>query len=119
MLALEEVIIDTHDDYTPWSCCSVGFDDEGNFVVRFDSIDYDDHRNDYTRDIVVEKEEALKMAQYLKVHLVGLPQHIEHKFGKELGFSTYREVEDMFKELMDYVLSCGVHYNIRRISLQL
>lgn len=41
MLTLEETIVDTHDDYTPWADCVVGFNNDGDFVIRYNFINYE------------------------------------------------------------------------------
>ena len=53
MLTLEETIVDTHDDYNPWADCVVGFNNDGDFVIRYNFIDYDNRSNCYTRDAII------------------------------------------------------------------
>ena len=114
MLTLEETIIDTHDDYNPWAECVVGFNDDGNFVIRYDFTDYDEPESNYILDAVVKKENALVVALFLKIHLIDLPSYLEKKFGEPLNTSTSTEVKHVFEDLINYISACKGDYHLHR-----
>lgn len=118
MLALEEIIVDTHDDYTPWADCLVGFNDDGDFVVRYNFIDYDYRERSYTREAVIKKDNALEVAQFLGVHLIDLPMHLEEKFGQPLDSSTAGEVKSIFEDLLNYISANKGNYQLHRLAIQ-
>lgn len=111
-LALEEVIIESHDDYEIWASVTVGFDAGKNFVIRLQSTDYDHHENDYTEDLVVSFEDAFRMSRRLHINMVDLPSHMASRFGDYSNLSVPSAVSALFKTMAGYVLDCGAHYKI-------
>jgi len=113
MLLLEELIIDSDGDMLIGSGIVAGFDDEKNFAVV---LDYTDYETGYNRKIwaVVEKEDALAMADYLKVRLTSLPQEILERFGDSSDIAVPSEVEAVFKEILDFIIACGVRYRLKK-----
>ena len=112
MLLLEELIIDSDGDMLIGSGIVAGFDDEKNFAVV---LDYTDYETGYNRKTwaVVEKEDALAMADYLKVRLTSLPQEILERFGDSSDIAVPSEVEAVFKEILDFIIACGVRYRLK------
>lgn len=113
MLLLEELIIDSDGDMLIGSGIVAGFDDEKNFAVV---LDYTDYETGYNRKTwaVVEKEDALAMADYLKVRLTSLPQEIFERFGDSSDIAVPSEVEAVFKEILDFIIACGVRYRLKK-----
>jgi hypothetical protein len=113
MLLLEELIIDSDGDMQFGSGIVAGFDDEKNFAVV---LDYTDYETGYNRKTwaVVEKEDALVMADYLKVRLTSLPQEIFERFGDSSDIAVPSEVEAVFKEILDFIIACGVRYRLKK-----
>lgn len=113
MLLLEELIIDSDGDMQFGRGIVAGFDDEKNFAVV---LDYTDYETGYNRKTwaVVEKEDALVMADYLKVRLTLLPQEIRERFGDSSDIAVPSEVEALFKDILDFILSCGVRYQLKK-----
>jgi hypothetical protein len=113
MLLLEELIMDSDGDMLIGSGIVAGFDDEKNFAVV---LDYTDYETGYNRKTwaVVEKEDALAMADYLKVRLTSLPQEILERFGDSSDIAVPSEVEAVFKEILDFIIACGVRYRLKK-----
>ena len=112
MLLLEELIIDSDGDMQFGSGIVAGFDDEKNFAVVLDFTDYETGYNRNTWAIV-EKEEALEMADYLKVRLTSLPKEILERFGDWSDIAVPSEVVAVFKDILDFIISCGVRYQLK------
>ena len=112
MLLLEELIIDSDGDMQIGSGIVAGFDDEKNFAVV---LDYTNYETGYNRNTwaIVEKEEALEMADYLKVRLTSLPKEILERFGDWSDIAVPSEVEAVFKDILDFIISCGVRYQLK------
>ena len=113
MLLLEELIMDSDGDMLIGSGIVAGFDDEKNFAVV---LDYTDYETGYNRKTwaVVEKEDALAMADYLKVLLTSLPQEIFERFGDLSDIAVPSEGEAVFKEILDFIIACGVRYQLKK-----
>ena len=111
MLLLEEIIIESNGDLEIVSTVVVGFDDDKNFVVELETNDYEVRRGNQRLWAVVKKEDALMLADYLKVKLTALPKTFDKKFG-ESGAFVLSYVEARFKEILDFILGCGVHYQL-------
>ena len=112
MLLLEELIIDSDGDMQFGSGIVAGFDDEKNFAVV---LDYTDYETGYNRNTwaIVEKEEVLEMADYLKVRLTSLPKEILERFGDWSDIAVPSEVVAVFKDILDFIISCGVRYQLK------
>ena len=112
MLLLEEMIIDSDGDMQIGSGIVAGFDDDKNFAVV---LDYTDYETGYSRKTcaVVEKEESLMIADNLKTRLTALPQEIRERFGDSSDIAVPSEVEAVFKEILDFIISCGVRYQLK------
>lgn len=111
MLLLEEIIVESGGDLEIVSTVVVGFDDDKNFVVELETNDYEFRCGNQRLWAVVEKEDALMLADYLKVKLTALPRTFDEKFG-ESGVFVLSYVEARFKEILDFILDCGMHYQL-------
>lgn len=111
MLLLEEIIVESNSDLEIVSTVVVGFDDDKNFVMELETNDYEARRGNQRLWAVVEKEDALMLADYLKVKLTALPKVFDEKFG-ESGPFVLSYVEARFKEILDFILDCGIHYQL-------
>lgn len=113
MLLLEELIIDSDGDMEIGSVVVAGFDDDKNLVVE---LHFSDYVSDYDRKTwaVVEKEDALEMAKHLEIRLTALPAEIGKRFGDSSDTAVPSEVEGVFKDILDFILECGVHYRLKK-----
>lgn len=118
MLALEEVIIESHDDFEIWSSVVVGFDTSKNLVVRLDCIDYKENGSGVRQDAVVGKEDAFALSCRWHTKLTGLPHFIYSRFGDGSNLSVPSEVEGLFKEILDFILDSGGRYVLDRQRLR-
>ena len=82
-----------------------------NFVMELETNDYEARRGNQRLWAVVEKEDALMLADYLKVKLTALPKVFNEKFG-ESGAFVLSYVEARFREILDFILDCGIHYQL-------
>ncbi|MDE6483552.1 MAG: hypothetical protein K2L01_07345 [Rikenellaceae bacterium] len=115
MFALQEVIIESHDDLDIWSAVTVGFDDEKNLVVLLEYIDYDDRHNDnHNTSAIIDKEEAVVLSRRLGVSVTALPKIIFDRYGDTTDLSGPSYVEEVFKEILDLLNDNLVRYRIKR-----
>ena len=62
MMALERSIIETHDDYSVWRGINAGFDDDRNFVVEMEYVNYDEREPGCRTLAIVEGRDAYRLA---------------------------------------------------------
>ncbi len=106
-LVLNEVLIEKEYDLDLWAGVCVGFDEEKNFVLRIEYDHCDEPGLYYGTDVVIEPEDAYRLARSLGVRLVGLPAYFNKKFGQEtLVFDTFL-VKRLFDDLIDFVMTHG------------
>ena len=113
MLLLEEIIAVSDEDLEIVSDLVAGFSDDKNFVVKLETDEYGVRcRSRRKVWAIVEKEDALMLADYLKVKLTALPLEFQKRFGDSSGSLANSYVEAEFKEILDFILDCGVHYQL-------
>ena len=114
MLLFEEYILASDDDLEIASDIVVGFDDDKNFVVELIKTNYMvSHGGERRVRAVVDKEEALLLADYLNVRLTALPKCFDQRFGEFSNILKPSYVDAQFKEILEFILDCGVHYRLK------
>ena len=63
---------------------------------------------------IIEKDEAMAMSEHLDVKLTDLPQTICKHCGDTSYVFVPSHVEELFKDVLDFILDCGAHYRISR-----
>ena len=114
MMTLQEVIVESHDDFPIWSSVVVGFDDDKSLVVLLEHDDYDEPDYAYKVYATVDKRDAMGMARRLNVSLTDLPAVIFKRYGEASNVFVPSEVEATFKDILDVILDCGVRYRLKR-----
>ena len=61
-----------------------------------------------------KKDEAMAMSEHLDVKLTDLPQTICKHCGDTSYVFVPSHVEELFKDVLDFILDCGAHYRISR-----
>ena len=61
----------------------------------------------------VDREDTAKMAAFLNVPIEQLPQRIWEECGDSSDICTYSEINGIFKDVLDYILDCGVRYVLK------
>ena len=61
-----------------------------------------------------KKDEAMAMSEQLNVKLTDLPQTICKHCGDTSYVFVPSHVEELFKDVLDFILDCGAHYRISR-----
>ena len=113
MAELDRVLMVSHEDFDPYASLLVEFDDEMNLNIILDWEFSDEPSMNYRRIACVDKENAFYLAKKKKIHLVELPEHFYKKFRDDSFCATAREVEDLFAEVVDYLLDNKVGYKIK------
>lgn len=112
-LVLNESLIEMEYDLDLWAGVIVGFDEKKNFILR---IEYN-HCNEaslyYGTDVIVEPEEAYRLAHSLGVRLVDLPAYFNKKFGKDGLVFDSLSVKRLFDDLIDFVTLHKTNYRKR------
>ena len=90
----------SHEDFDTWSTLTVGFNYTKSLVICLTFYDY--------------KNEAMAMSEQLNVKLTDLPQTICKHCGDTSYVFVPSHVEELFKDVLDFILDCGAHYRISR-----
>lgn len=114
MLALEEWIAQSDDDLEIWASVTVGFDDEKKLAVKLEYIDYEEEGRNRTVFAFVSSGDAYDMARHLNVRLTALPMEIKKRCGYNSTTLVPSQVEKCFKEVLSFIVSCGVGYKLCR-----
>lgn len=115
MMALERSIIETHDDYSVWRGINAGFDDDRNFVVEMEYVNYDEREPGCRTLAIVEGRDAYRLAHRNGVKLVELPELIENKFGESTGAALPSYVKEVFGRILDFIAGNGIRYTLKDI----
>lgn len=114
MLTSEKIIVESDGDIEIVATIVAGFDYLNNFVVQYDFEDYRNGGKDYTHSAIVDEEDGMVMARHLKVSYADLPQALYDEFGETAGTSVPSEVEDVYKNVLDFILDCGAKYKLKQ-----
>lgn len=103
-------IIESDEDLEIVSTIDAEYNSKSNLVIEYYCINYEKRRNviDYTATV----ENTEKLAKRLKVNPIDLPQAIYDEFGDSTGVSRLSDIEYVFKEILDFILDCGVKYKL-------
>lgn len=115
MMALERSIIETHDDYSVWRGINAGFDDDRNFVVEMEYVNYYAREQGCRTLAIVEGSDAYRLAHRNGVKLVELPELIENKFGESTGTALPSYVKEVFGRILDFIAGSGIRYTLKDI----
>lgn len=114
MLVLEEWIAQSDDDLEIWASVTVGFDSEKELAVKLECIDYEDEMRNRLVFAFVSFEDAYHMAKRLNVRLTALPRAIKNRCGNDSSTLVPSQVEKCFREVLDFIVSCGACYKLCR-----
>ncbi len=113
--ALLEVLAESDDDLEIWASLVVGFDAAKNFIVRFEYTNYEERARDYDIDLLVEPDEAFRLARLWRVRLVELPRACCERFGRLNPYPqpVPSQVKRLFGALSDALRENGIR--VRRV----
>ena len=121
MATLRASIANTHDDYELYIETYVEFDDEKQFVITLDEYDYSYPRFNGNNELecstkaYISFDDAWKIASKLKIRVIELPDYFHETFGINHD-GEYEEVVDIFRDMLNFVLSNGVRYTLKKRS---
>ena len=61
----------------------------------------------------VDREDTAKMAAFLNVPIEQLPLRIWEECGDSSDICTPSEIKGIFKDVLEYILDCGVRYVLK------
>lgn len=112
MLALEHLIICSHEDFSDWSTLVAGFNDQKQLVFQLKYTNDNTPKLNHTNIAYLNQEEAFSLAQKLHVPLIELPQAFYKKFGSD-SFCYPSDVEQVFSGILRYIVSQQISYHLR------
>lgn len=113
MLTIYKNIISSDEDQPIVYDLDCGYDDNSCFTVILEKHYYDEFR--YREYIAkVSKEESYILAKRNKCAMVKLPEVISNRFYYHIINPSTYVVEEIFSDVLQYLLSSHVHYNISK-----
>lgn len=119
MLTLEELLIETDNDQPVVVSVTAGYNDDLCMVVRLEYENYEDKERSCTKDAIVAKDDAYKLAKAMKVEMNKLPAKICTEFGVPLnGFYTPSEACSIYDDILGIITAYGIRYKIQKKNLR-
>lgn len=114
MLALEEWIAESDDDLEIWASVTVGFDDDKNFIVMYEYVDYEEESNNYVLKALIGLQDASRLSDKLDVRLTALPLAIKERYINHSSVLVPSQVEARFKSILKFITGYGIRYRLKR-----
>ncbi len=118
---LDESIISMHDDLDPYVRIGVGFSDNIELVVGMTYVDWGQQyagapRMGYDKRIIIaEKDDLVKLANYLHTTLSGIPRAMAKEFGCRGEVWRKSEVFDVFNEILNYLSVLDINFKTEMV----
>lgn len=112
MLILEHEILCSDEDQIVADYLSVGYNNAFCLVVYIESHHAETGNKKYTIAAFVEKEDAYSLAHRLNTSMKELPAIIAEAFDYNLINASRRQVNDTFKEIVEYLCDNKCPYKI-------
>lgn len=93
-------------------CVSADINYRKELVIEYITTDYRTEIES-KKLATVDRDDTAKMAAYLNVPIEQLPQRILDECGDTSDVCTPSEIKDIFKDVLEYILDCGVRYTLK------
>lgn len=114
MLTLEELLIETDSDLPIVATVIIGFENEGDLMLVYESMNYDTPSESHIKYALVEKQEVYTLAKKMHIPLIQLPVYIAKKYGVQpFCQAVPSEALALFKEILNYFASYGIKYQYK------
>lgn len=119
MALLTTSIANTHEDYEICIETHVELDAKKRFVITLDEYDFSYPRFNGNNELTcstkayINFDGVFEMASKLKIHVIELPDYFRKRFGLNRD-GEYEEVVDIFRDMLNFILSNGVHYTLEK-----
>lgn len=112
MITSGMTIIESDEDLEIVSTIAAEYNSKNNLVIEYYCINYEKKRKRIDYTATVDKANTEKLAKHLNINPINLPQVIYDEFGDSTGASRLSDIEFVFKEILDFILDCGVKYKL-------
>lgn len=109
----ERLLMETDSDLEIVAMVSAGINERGELVIEYEFEDYEDERRNFKRIAIVDRQEALLMANSLNVQVTDLPDELYEELGEVGGVGVPSDAEGLFADVLDFILDCGAKYNLK------
>ena len=107
------IIVESDGDLPFYDCVLAEINYRKQLVIEYTTQDYKTEAESKMLAIV-DSEDTAKMAAHLNVPIEQLPQCIYDKCGDWRDTCTFSEVKGIFKDVLDFILDCGVKFVLKR-----
>ncbi len=109
MADYSKVIAESDGDLPFGDCVSADINYRNELVIEYIVTDYRTEIEHRTL-AVVDREDTVKMAEYLGVKPEEIPISVFEECGDSSGVCTPSQVKGIFKDVLDFILDCGARY---------
>ncbi len=113
-LICEAWVFGSHEDFSVVEDIWAGFDTDHNLIILCERTDYDKNKRCNVAELVMDKDEAYRLATRIKVPLKCLPEEISAAMAEwnTLTCPDICDVRDCFKEIAESLLDEGCHFTL-------
>ncbi len=112
MTDYSKIIAESDGDLPFGDCVSAEINYRKELVIEYSTTDYRTEIES-KKLAVVDREDTAKMAACLNVPIEQLPRRIWEECGDTSGVCSTSEIKGIFKDVLDYILDCGVRYVLK------
>ena len=107
-----KIIAEADGDLPFGDCVSADINYRKELVIEYITTDYRTEIEN-KKLATVDRDDTAKMAAYLNVPIEHLPRRIWEECGDTSGVCSTSEIKGIFKDVLDYILDCGVGYVLK------
>lgn len=111
-MMLESEILCSDEDQIVADYLCVGYNNSFSLVVYIESHNAETCHSKYIVAAFVEKDEAYSMARQLNTSMKELPAIIAEEFNYDIVNASRMQVNDVFKDIVEYLCDNRIHYKI-------
>ena len=112
MADYSKIIAETDGDLPFGDCVSADINYRKELVIEYITTDYRTEIES-KKLAIIDAEDTAKMAACLNVPIEQLPQRILDECGDTSDICTPSEIKGIFKDVLEYILDCGVRYTLK------
>lgn len=112
MADYSKIIAESDGDLPFGDCVSADINYRKELVIEYITTDYRTEIES-KKLATVDREDTAKMAAFLNVPIEQLPQRILDECGDTSDICTPSEIKGIFKDVLDFILDCGVKYEFK------
>ncbi len=108
-----KLIAESDGDLSIVTAVSAYFKWNNDLVILLEHTNLNIPARDYNKEAIVDSDDAKRMAKHLHVETEQLPDEFYRKFKDTTYCAAPSEIEDIFRDILNFILHCGVRYRLK------